>query len=83
MIESTVFDVCMTPLGSPVVPEVKVTSLTALGSVPPNGRRPARASHAVSSNEANDSMSGPGVPRATQTCSNLGACALSSVAIWT
>src|SRR5712692_2811035 len=72
MIESTVLDVCMTPLGSPVVPEVKITSVTALGSVPASDRRPARASQAVSRSAAKGSMSRPGVPRATHTRSRRG-----------
>ena len=48
MVDSVVLGVCMTPLGSPVVPEVNTTSCTVSGSLPGRGLRPAFASHAVS-----------------------------------
>ena len=46
MVASVVFGVCITPFGSPVVPEVKTTSCTRLGSLPGSVWLPARVSQA-------------------------------------
>ena len=78
---SAVLAVCITPLGSPVVPEVNTTSLTALGSVPASGRRPSRRSHAVSVSHAKDRMPSPGDPRTTKTSRSDGVSARSSTAM--
>ena len=67
-----VFCVCITPLGSPVVPEVNTTSCTALGSVPGSPPRPARASQASSVSLARGRVPSGACPRATNTCSSLG-----------
>lgn len=69
MIESVVFSVCITPLGSPVAPEVKTTSWTALTAVPAGapprpGGDPASAANGVV-------PAGPS-PRTTKTCSRRG-----------
>ncbi len=62
-----VFCVCITPFGSPVVPEVNTTSWTALGSVPASGPRSLRDSHGSSVRAASGVVpSGPS-PRATNT----------------
>src|SRR3989442_884793 len=73
MIESTVLEGCMTPFGSPVVPDGKMTSATSLGSVPGSVPRSARDSQAVAGRAANGRMPGPGAPRPTKTSRSAGA----------
>ena len=66
--------VCMTPLGSPVVPEVNISSVTSFGS----GRSAAssagsrRCSHGVSMNDSQDGFASPGWPSTTNTCCRAG-----------
>ena len=69
MSESVVFSVCITPFGSPVVPDVNTTSCTAFTGVP--AVAPAGAD-AVSASALNGVVPAGPSPRTTNTCSRCG-----------
>ena len=55
---TTVLWVCITPLGSPVVPEVKISSVTSLGSgrSSPSSAGSTRSSHGVAMKSSNEDV---------------------------